>query len=374
MHAVSVQLPHKERNFITREPYLLLLVAMLLVGLGVVMVFSSSAVVAEQESDNQERYLIRGAIFVALGLLAMGLAYRIPYRLWAQWCWPFLGVSLLLLLIVLFVEKIGGASRWIRLGPINVQPAEMAKVSLIIFLAAHCSKKAEDLQDLRKGFAPAIGIVALICALILAERDLGTPVLLGAVSMILLFIAGARLSHLGMTAGLAGITLIPLLLFDPERARRLLAFLNPWEYSLGEGYQLIQSWLAFGCGGIFGVGLGNAGQKLFYLPESHTDFIFSIIGEELGLMGTWLVVLLFFALLYFGTRIASRAPDQFGSFLVIGLTLNIVLQACFNMAVATGLAPTKGIGLPFISYGGSSLMMFMLSVGMILSVARHREE
>jgi cell division protein FtsW len=286
--------------------------------------------------------------------------------------YPLLAVSFALL-ILLFVpgvtEKIGGASRWIRLPWFSFQPSELAKFSLAVFMAYSMAKKRTEMDSFSRGFIPNLLVAGAFLILIVLEPDLGTAVILGFWVMILLFVGGVRLLHLFSLLLLAAPVVFWLVSHADYRLKRWWAFLNPWEDPQGIGFQIIHSFLAFGSGGIFGVGLGNSKQKLFYLPEPHTDFIFSITAEELGLLGVLFVIVLFGILIARGIKVALEADDLYKTYLAFGLTTMIGLQVLVNMGVVMGLLPTKGLTLPLISYGGSSLVINLLSVGVLLNIS-----
>jgi len=298
------------------------------------------------------------------------------YRILRRWAMPLLASSLFLLILVLIPgigREVSGANRWFRFKFISFQPSELANIALIIYIADFIARKENQIRTLLKGFLPPMLILGFTVLLILMQPDLGTSLALGMVVFIMLFVAGARLSYL-LTVVLVTLPLLAVLIFSvPYRRMRIMAFLNPWLDPKGSGFQIIQSQIALGSGGIFGLGLGQSKQKLFYLPAAHTDFIFSIIGEELGLLGTLGVVMLFMILLYQGFKVIKNASGKFGYFLSLGLVLIISFKAAINIGVSCGLLPTKGLPLPFISYGGSSLIFDMVSVGILMNIARTGE-
>ncbi|MGZ8364877.1 MAG: FtsW/RodA/SpoVE family cell cycle protein, partial [Nitrospira sp.] len=259
------------------------------------------------------------------------------------------------------------------LGPISIQPVEMVKLITVIYLAAYLDKKEDRLQSFRDGLMPAVAVVGLLSGLVLLEPDLGTIVVIGLVTAGMLFLGGARMSHLFRLVPVALVAMAVLIWLSPYRWKRLLAFLNPEQDPTGSGFQINQSLLAFGSGGLFGVGLGEGKQKLFFLPEAHTDFVLALMGEELGLVGTGIIILLFAVFAIRGFQIAARAQMPFGRYLGMGITLLIAVQALINASVVTGLLPTKGLTLPFVSYGGSSLVMSLVGVGILLNISRDRQ-
>jgi cell division protein FtsW len=353
----------------------LLFLTILLVGCGVTMVYSASAVLAQEKFHDSYFYLKRTLLFAGIGFTLMSLALKIPYRIYRKLAYPVLIGSLGMVFLV-FVpglgRTIGGATRWIDLGLFAFQPSELAKVAMIIFLAYSLDKKAGKIRSFRIGVVPHLLIMLIVAGAILAQRDFGAAVMIAAITWFMLFAAGARLAYLfGMVAMLLPFAYM-FLSGEGYRKRRILAFLNPWSDQYGAGFQIIQSFVAFNEGGWFGRGLGEGRQKLFYLPEAHTDFIFSVLGEELGLVGVIFVIVLFALFCYRGLKIALHAPDLFGRYLAAGLTLLICLSAMFNIAIVMGLLPTKGMTLPFISYGGSSLTVFLVVVGILLNISSYR--
>ena len=270
-------------------------------------------------------------------------------------------------------REVSGARRWFRFRILSFQPSELANLAVIIYVSDFIARKGDVIKQFIKGFIPPMMVIGFTSLLILAQPDLGTTLSLGVVVFVMLFIAGVRASYL-LSIILAGLPALYLLIFRvPYRRTRILAFLNPWLDPKGSGFQIIQSQISLGSGGIFGVGLGHSKQKLFYLPAAHTDFIFSIIGEELGLLGTIGVILLFIVFIWQGIKIIKNAPDRFGYFLALGLVMMITLKAAINIGVSCGMLPTKGLPLPFISYGGSSFIFDMVSVGILMNIARQGE-
>ena len=353
----------------------LLAVTMILALVGLVMVFSASAIVAGNRFQDPGFYLKRQVAWLALGVLLMHLASRIDYTFWKKLSIPILACTLVLLVMVLvpsFGMSAKGARRWLPLGPLSVQPAEMVKLVAVMYMAAYLSKKADRITSFRDGLLPALIVIGLLSGLVLLEPDLGTVVVLGLVTVGMCFLAGARLFHL-IALGVCAIpAVLALVLGSSYRRQRLMTFLAPWKDPSDSGFQITQSFLAFGSGGPFGVGLGEGKQKLYFLPEAHTDFVLALIGEELGLIGTTTVILLFAFFVWRGVQIAARARVTFGRYLGMGITLLIGVQALVNAAVVTGLLPTKGLTLPFVSYGGSSLVVSLVGVGILLSISRDR--
>ncbi|MBD0315371.1 MAG: putative lipid II flippase FtsW [Nitrospiraceae bacterium] len=354
----------------------LLIITMTLALIGVVMVFSASAVVAGNRFHDSGYFLKRQLAWLTFGFLLLHLASHIDYVWWKRLSIPLLGLIVVLLVMVL-VPSLGvavkGARRWLRLGPISIQPAEMVKLITVIYLAAYLTKKEDRITIFRSGLLPALIVVGLLSGLVLLEPDLGTVVVMGTVTVGLLFLGGARMTHL-LALGLCAVpAVLVLVLGSSYRRQRLLTFLAPWKDASDAGFQITQSFLALGSGGSFGVGLGEGKQKLFFLPEAHTDFVLALVGEELGLVGTGVIVLLFALFVIRGFQIAVRARVPFGRYLGMGITLLIGIQALVNACVVTGLVPTKGLTLPFVSYGGSSLVISLLGVGILLNISRDRQ-
>lgn len=356
------------------DPWLVLAV-MALVGIGLVMVYSASSAVALKEFGSDAHYVKRQFMYMLLGFLMLIAARRIPFRFYFALAYPILFAAILMVLLVhvpgLGVTA-GGATRWLRLGPIRFQPAEVARLALIIYLAYSMTRKRDSMGEFSVGVVPHILVTGFICFLLMLQPDFGSSVLMCAVAGIMLFVGGARLSHLGLL-GLCAVPLGGMFIIGAEyRLKRVLSFWNPWACETDAGYQIAHSLMAFGTGGIAGVGPGKGYQKLFYLPEPHTDFVFSVVGEELGLWGVCLVLLLFALVVWRGLVISKRVPDRFGSYLAAGITASVGLQAFVNMAVAMGLLPTKGLTLPFLSYGGTSLVLNLTAMGILMNIASYR--
>ncbi|MBI4245649.1 MAG: putative lipid II flippase FtsW, partial [Candidatus Rokubacteria bacterium] len=308
-----------------------------------------------------------------LGSAALLVALRFDYRRLEKLGWPILiaaGILLVLVLVPPLAQPINGTRRWLRLGPVSFQPAELAKLALVVYLAAWVARKRDALGDFRRGVLPPLLVAGALAALVLAQPDLGNCVALLAVTFALLYLAGSRISHLLLVVGAAMPLLALAVWLAPYRLRRITTFVDPWSDPRGSGFQIIQSWLAFGSGGLGGRGIGESRQKLFYLPEAHTDFIFAVIGEELGFVGAAAIVALFAVLVWRGLRVGLRAPDPFGAYLALGITVLIATQTLVNLGVVTGSLPTKGLPLPFISFGGSALLVTMLSTGVLLNISQ----
>jgi cell division protein FtsW len=347
-----------------------------LICVGIVMIYSASSIYAWERYRDGFFFLKRHVSFLGIGLLLAFLAMLIDYKTLKKISKPLVVVSLLLLVLVLIPgigREVAGAKRWFRFKFLSFQPSELASLAVIIYAADFISRKEEDIKHFLKGFLPPVMVLGMTAALILIQPDLGTTVAIAAVIFIMLFVAGVRLRYL-FSIFLAALPLLYILIFSvPYRRVRIMAFLNPWLDPKGSGFQVIQSQVALGSGGLFGVGLGHSRQKLFYLPAGHTDFIFSIIGEELGLLGTIGVIVLFLLFIREALKVIKNAPDRFGYFLSLGIVLLITLKAVINIGVSCALLPTKGLPLPFISYGGSSFVLDMIGVGILVNIARTGE-
>jgi cell division protein FtsW len=348
-------------------------VAIVLLSTGIVMIYSASAIVAADRFRDPYFFLKRQVFWAALGCGALWLALRTDYRRLEKFVPVLLGIAAVLLVLVLIPGigvSINGSRRWLRLGPLSFQPAELAKLALVLYLAAFLARKRGELGDFWAGLVPPLAVGGVLAALVMLQPDLGNAVTLLVLTMGLLFLAGARTSWLAMLA-VPALPLAALAIWvAPYRMRRVFAFLDPWQDPRGSGFQIIQSWLAFGGGGIFGRGIGESKQKLFYLPEAHTDFIFAIVGEELGVIGATVVVALFAVLVWRGLRIGLRATEPFGAYLALGITVLVATQTLVNLGVVTGLLPTKGLPLPFLSFGGSALLMTMVATGVLLNISQ----
>jgi cell division protein FtsW len=340
---------------------------------GIVMVYSASAVMARAENGNQYYYVIKQGIWTAVGFAAMLGAMQFDYQRLRdrRIVYGLLGLTALLLLAVFAFPRINGAHRWIRFAGFSVQPSELSKLALAIFLAYFLEKRAGEEGSLWRTFVPCMAVTGVLAALVLKEPDLGTALMLAVVCVVMCFTAGVRLLHLGMAAAPGLVVSAWMLLFVPWRLQRLVTFTNPWADPQDKGFQVVQSLIAVGSGGPSGLGFAQGKQKMFFLPFAHSDFIFAVIGEELGLFGALTVVTVFGVLLWRGIRAALRAPDRFGMLLGLGLITAIVVQALFNISVVLSLLPTKGIPLPFISYGGSSLVPTLVAIGILLNISQY---
>lgn len=356
------------------HPYHLLLVtagAMLLFGL--VMILSASYVEAYERYGSSFFFFNRQLIGAALGVTAAIVMSRVPYQRLKPLARPMVfGVAAALILVLIPGIGVtrGGSSRWLTFGPLTLQPAEAAKLALILFAAFILEKKGKKIHDFRELVVPILPVTGLIGLLVVVQPDLGTAIIITACVLVVMYLAGARIHHVGAILSLGGLLVIALALTEGYRRARLFSFFNPWADPTGSGWQPIQGQIAMGSGGVFGLGLGASRQKWSYVPNAHTDFIFAIVGEELGLVGTISVLALFLFLIYLGVRIARAAPDRFGSLLAGGITGWLGFQAVINMGAVSGLMPITGVPLPLISFGGSSLVFTLAAVGILLSVAR----
>ncbi len=350
-------------------------VTLVLLGLGLVMVWSASSALAQEQQGDPYHFLVKQGLWACLGVAVMLAVMRLDYRRLRQppVVYSVLLVTTLMLIVVLFLPSVNDTKRWIRLGALSFQPAEAAKFAVVLFLAAHLERRAERVNEFLTSLFPALLLLGWFAFLIFIQPDLGSAATLVLIGATLLFLGGVRLRAFA----LLGLVALPVLyvgvMSASYRRERIFGYLDPWSDPLKSGYQIIQSLTAVGLGGVTGVGLMEGRQKLFYLPYPYSDFIYAVIGEELGLIGASAVVGGFLLFLWRGVRAASRAPDAFGTYLAAGLTMTIVLQAMINMSVVLGLLPTKGIPLPFISAGGSSLLLTMAAVGLILNVSQHAD-
>ncbi len=354
-----------------KQDFILMIATLVLVTIGTVMIYSSSAIMAMERFQDGQHFLKRQIIFVGFGLGLMYFMSRLPYQKLKVVAYPAIALSfvMLLLLFVPFLgKKVGGATRWLNLGFIAFQVGEWVKVSIVLFLAFFLTRKRQHVKEIIRGILTPLIVTACLMGLIILQPDFGTTAILAVTVMIMLYLAGARLVHL---LGLIGMftPFVIWALCQGYRWKRVTAFIDPWKDPHGTGFQIIQSMIAFGSGGPFGVGIGDGMQKLFYLPEPHTDFILSVIAEESGFLGVSVVILLYAVLIIRGFIIAFKAPDLFGMLLAAGLTILIFMQVFINIAGVMGLIPLKGLTLPFLSYGGTSLMMSLATIGILLNIS-----
>jgi cell division protein FtsW len=352
---------------------LIIVSTLLLLGIGVVMVYSASAVLSEQKMDDAFFYAKRQLLFAVLGIISMFVMMNYDYHKLKRIAKPLLIICFLFLVAVVIpgIGQVRGGSRaWLGIGSFGIQPSEFAKLGMIIFFAYMLEKNQDRITSFRRGLIPPLAIVVAAVGLIMLEPDLGQSTVLMGTAIIIIFAAGAKLRHLLGLASLAIPAFVALVVVAPYRLKRIFAFMDPWAYELDAGYHIIQSLYAIGPGGLMGLGLGRSRQKFLYLPEPQTDFIFSILSEELGFIGGMTVIFLFLLLIWRGLRTAITAPDTFGSLLAVGITGMIAVQVIINIGVVTGSMPVTGITLPLISYGGSSLTLMLTGIGILLNISR----
>lgn len=361
--------------------FIIFLTVLLLLGIGIIMVFSSSQYVSYYQTydpvlkKGDSFVFLRRQFFNALvGIAAMVFVMKINYQKLKVLAKPALIVSFILL-AVLLIDGIGierkGSVRWLGAGGFQIQPSEIIKVTMIMYMALFLSERQHLIKSLKKGFLPPLGIMGAACALIMMQPDLGTAMALAGTTVVMLWSAGARKTHMAMLIIFGIALIVAAIVLEPYRMERLLAFLDPWQDAQDTGFQTVQSLLAIGSGGLAGVGLGFGRAKMFYLPERHTDFIFAILAEELGFIGGAVVIILFLLFVWRGLKVAVSFPESFGSLLAIGVTSMVGIQAIINLGVVTGSLPVTGITLPFISYGGSSLLFSLAGIGLLLNVSRY---
>jgi len=371
---MSRQPPPESRSPQTRTAYdvQLLFPVLFLVGIGIAMVYSASSTLAMGKFGSDYFFVKKQAIFAVLGVVGLVITSHIPYRVYRPLAYPLLAAALAMLIAVRFSplgSAAGGALRWLSIAGLSFQPSEFARLALVVYLAYSLSKKGAKLNEFAVGFLPHVIVFVVLAGLLMLQPDFGSSVILGAITWIMMFIGGVPLRHLASGLLALGPIAYYMMVSTDYRLRRFTSFLDPWQYPQHEGYQITHSLMAFGSGGLWGSGIGKSYQKLFYLPEPHTDFIFSVIGEELGLWGVLVIVALFLLILWRGTRIARQAADPFGTLLAMGLTAALTLQVSINMAVTLGLLPTKGLTLPFLSYGGTSLFFNLAAVGILINIS-----
>lgn len=362
----------KKRGNIDRT---LLLTVFIIVSIGFVMIYSSSGVRADKIRNDALFFIRKQVVWSFIGCTVLFVTSHIDYRFWRKVKYPFIFGTLALLVAVImpqFGRRINGAMRWLSIGGITVQPSELAKISIVFYMADFIVRKGKEIRNFRGGLLPPLLLVGLFVSLIMKEPDLGTVIYLTILSGVMLFVAGARISHMFCLATAGVVAAAVAISSSSYRLARLMTFIDPWEDRTDSGFQIVQSLLAFGRGNIFGMGLGKGRQKLFFLPEIHTDFIFAFVGEELGFLGCVFIISLFLVIFWRGVLIARRVHDPFGRYLAYGLSYMIVLHVILNMGVVTGLLPTTGLPLPFLSYGGSSLVLNLAAVGILLNISRYK--
>jgi cell division protein FtsW len=366
--------PAKSRVLPVTYDVRLLFAVFFLVGIGLVMVYSASSAVALDKFNSDAFFLKKQALFAGLGIVLLVICSHVPYRFYRPLAYPLLFLALALLFAVQVSGlgiAAGGALRWLKIGPITFQPVEAARLALIVYLAYSLSKKEASLRTFSIGFTPHLLILVLFSVPLMLQPDFGSLVIFFALTWLMMFVAGVPLRHLLSIL----LLIVPaggyLMLTAAYRLRRLVSFLDPWQYPADAGYQIIHSLMAFGTGGFWGTGIGRGHQKMFYLPEPHTDFVFAVIGEEMGFWGVLFILALYATILWRGFRIASGCDDTFGMLMAMGITFALALQVSINMGVCLGLLPTKGLTLPFLSYGGTSLLLNMAGIGILMNIGAY---
>jgi cell division protein FtsW len=353
----------------------LLFITIIIISLfGLIMIYSSSYIWANYKYNNPYKFVITQSVFVILGVIIMLILSKLDYKIYYKYANKILFICMILLALVL-IPGIGsvrnGSRSWFGIGSFGIQPSEFAKMGLIIFVSKYLTNNKKDMKNVIKGVFPILFVILIFFGLIMLEPDFGTAMVIVITLITLIFVSGVKVSFF-LKAGLLGIIgIVGIIISAPYRLKRIVSFLNPWSDPLGSGYQILQSLYAIGPGGLLGQGYLNSRQKYFYLPEPQTDFIFSIISEELGFLGVLIVTILFLIIFYRGIVIALKKTDLFGKYLSFGLSFGLIIQACLNLSVVVGLIPVTGVTLPFISYGGSSLLISMASIGIILNISRN---
>jgi cell division protein FtsW len=362
---------HHKTNYLSYD-LVILLPVLFLTGIGIAMVYSASSAIALHDYKNEYYFFTKQLIFAGLGLFSMLICRYIPYRLYRNLTYVMVAGAFVLLGIVLMKgmgHEVKGAIRWLQFNGIRFQPVEFARFALIVFMGYSLTKKQDDIESFSIGFLPHVMVLLVFSVLILMQPDYGSVAIFWMMAWLLMFAGRVRLSQLSLSALVFVLPAAVFLIFSSDyRLKRCMSFLDPWQYPKGEGYQVIHSLMAFGSGGIWGKGFGQGYQKLFYLPDPHTDFIFSVIGEEGGLRWVLIVMFLYLVILWRGLEIARSKRDFFGSLLALGITISISLQAVINMGVNLSLLPTKGLTLPFLSYGGSSLVINLALIGVLMNI------
>lgn len=366
----------KVRSSDKPDPWIVALTSLFLIT-GLLLVFDTTYWFSEKTFNDGYLMIMKHCVSVSLGLIGMFLLSRCRSDMLERYAQPLFAATVVMLLLPL-IPGIGacskGACRWVDLGPINFQPSEFAKITFVVYVAAALTRKAGHLKDWRYGIGPTLIVIGVLVGMLMLQPDFGTAVLIGALGIALMFLAGVPVWQLGGLGALGAGGIVAAVVAEPYRLRRFLCFLNPGDDPQGACYQLIQSYRTFGSGGMTGIGVGASRQKAGWLPEAHTDFVFAVIGEEAGLIGALVIVVLFGLLAFRGFRIANRHPEMFGQLLAAGVTLALALQALINMGVVTGLLPTKGLALPFLSYGGSSMLVSLALIGILMSLSRELRE
>lgn len=361
-----------DKNEIKKSLNIFLIIVATLVAIGMIFIYSSSSVYAMEKFGSANYFVKKQLIGLLLGLVGIFVIFLLPIKIIKKYCPYFFWSSLILTcgtMVPGISQRIHGSARWIKLPGLSFQPSELLKISVIIYIAYFIAKKQNNLKSFFKAYLPVMIILGFTSLILLRQPDFGLTVTIASTILVMLFVAKFNYKHLLLTFGSLVPAAIILVALKPYRLQRILTFLNPWQDPKGSGFQIIQSLIAIGSGGLWGVGITNSKQKFFYLPMQHTDFIFSIIAEESGLIGCLCIIILFIALLFFGIKISTKIQDTFSRYSVLGLVILISIQAIINLAVATGLAPTKGIGLPLVSYGNTSLVCTLCIVGLIINIA-----
>ena len=362
------------KNKLGKVDFVLFATIMVLVAVGIIMVYSASSYTALHSKAfgyDDMYFLKKQGISAMIGITFMIIAEKIDYHKWKKYTCILMIITIILLCVVFAFPATNGARRWIYLpGGASIQPSEIAKYMVVLYLAKSIEQKGERIKTFTQGILPYLLVSGFFAGLVLLEKNLSIATVIMTVTMIILFTAGVRKKHMTLLSGLVFLAGVAFTVLEPYRMKRFTSFLNPWEDPRGAGYQLIQSLLALGSGGVMGMGLGQSRQKCYYIPEPHNDFIFAIIGEELGLLGCMAVISLFLIFIWRGIRTAIRAKDIFGTLLAIGITGVVSVQAIINIAVVTGSMPVTGVPLPFISYGGTSLLFNLMAMGVLLNISR----
>lgn len=356
---------------------IILLVAVIVLSLfGAIMIYSASYVWAEYKFDDPYKYLKTHGLFLIVGYVMMMIVSKFSYIKYKKYANIIFGICFLLLVLVL-IPGIGsirnGSRSWFGIGGFGIQPSEFTKLGLIIFTSKYLSNNMKEIKDIKKGVLPILGVLMLVFGLIMLQPDFGTGVVIVITIVVLLFVSGVKMNFFVKIGSLGLIGVAVLIIIAPYRMKRIVSFLNPWTDPLGSGFQIIQSLYAIGPGGLLGLGFGNSIQKHFYLPEPQTDFIFSIISEEFGFMGVLIVATLFVTIIISGFKIAMKCEDLFGKYMAFGITFGLAFQALLNLMVVVGLIPVTGVTLPFLSYGGSSLLITLCSMGILLNISRYNK-
>lgn len=364
---VKVKLGHMD--------FAIFITVLALCGIGLVMVFSASYYSSQEKWGDGLFYVRKQLMYIALAIPAMLLLTRVDYHVLDRFRTPALIISVALLIAVLFFgSEVNGAKRWLIIAGQSIQPSEVAKFGMILYMCAFMSKRQHLMKDFVKGLVPMLMVIGLICGLVMLQPNMSMAVIIGMMGIIMLYVGGADSKHIAILMFCGIVLFILFAVIEPYRFERLTTFTNPWEDPSDSGYQLIQSLYALGSGGLFGQGLNNSRQKLLYLTYGESDFVFSIVGEELGFIGAACVMLLYLFIIYRGVRVALRCKDRFGSMLAAGITIVFALQVAVNIGVVTGAMPTTGQALPFVSAGGSSLLIFLSAMGVLLNISRHTTE